>query len=208
MNFKEKIQDCEQAYSNLTYICKSGSIPVMLTAAHTMMQTRNDGTIKYSEPYTKAIALYVSEILDCFCLVKNKDTGIDPNNTDEDAFKNMLIDNIKDHNIKLIIDLHGAKKERSFAVELGTLNNLSSDYSTIYELIDAFNENGILNVEVNDPFKGGAITQKVFAETNADVIQVEINALYRDIEAYDKINLICKSLISFIRQYSEIIDKK
>ena len=34
--------------------------------------------------------------------------------------------------------MHGAKKDRKFDVELGTLNNLSSDYSTIIELKEAF----------------------------------------------------------------------
>ena len=40
-------------------------------------------------------------------------------------------------------------------MELGTLSNLSSDYSTIKELIDSFNENGIFDIEINNSFKGG-----------------------------------------------------
>lgn len=119
----------------------------------------------------------------------------------------MLLDNIKDHNIKLVIDLHGAKKERDFDVELGTLNNLSSDYSTIKELVEAFNENGVFSIEVNDPFKGGAITQKVFSQTDCDVVQIEINGSFRDIEDSKKIEQICDALIKFIKQYNAIISK-
>lgn len=87
------------------------------------------GQYKKAELYTKAISIFVSEHTNCFYLIKNKDTGIDSNLMENDTLKNMLLDNIKDNDIKLVIDLHGAKKDRNFDIELGTLNNLSSDYS-------------------------------------------------------------------------------
>ena len=134
-----------KAYEEDSYegeiLYKKGIIPVIITAPHTIRQVRENGEIKLEEPFTKAIAKYVGEEADCFYLIKNKDTGIDSNKSLNDPFKSMLIDIIKDNDIKLVIDLHGAKRERNFDVELGTLNNLSSDYSTIKELIDAFNEN-------------------------------------------------------------------
>lgn len=205
--FKNRILEYEKSHDNLTYISKSGKAPIILTAAHTMLQLKENGEYKYPELYTKAIAMYVAEKTDCHFLIKNKDTGVDSNSVENDVFKNMLLENIKDNNIKLVIDLHGAKNDRNFDVELGTLNNLSSDYSTIKELIDSFNENKILNIEINNPFKGGAITQKVFSETSCDVIQIEINANFRNIEKPEKIIQICDSLINFILQYSQIIKK-
>lgn len=204
--FKDKIISNEEKHMDLTYICKSGTVPVIITAAHTMMQLKEDGTYKNSEPYTKAIAMYIAENTNSFYLIKNKDTGVDSNKTDEDTFKNMLLDIIKDNNIKLVLDIHGAKKDREFDVELGTLNNLSSDYSTINELKEAFIETGVFNVEINNPFKGGAITQSVFSNTNSDVIQIEINKNYRDIEEPEKIKLICDSIINFINQYVKIMN--
>lgn len=205
--FKFKIIDKENKYEELTYIAKNGKIPVMLTAVHTMIQRKEDGSIKYSEPFTKAIALFVSDITNCSCLIKNKDTGIDSNHSRDDTFKDMLLDNIKTNNIKLVIDLHGAKEERKFDVELGTLNNLSSDFSTTNELIDAFNEQGIFNIECNNPFKGGSITQNVYSETDCDVIQIEINAKYRDIENPEKIKQVTDSLINFIKYFNEILER-
>ena len=56
-----------------------GYMPVVLSAPHTMNQMRDDGTIKASEPYTKALALYLQKRLNCTCFVKNFDTGIDSN---------------------------------------------------------------------------------------------------------------------------------
>ena len=205
--FKNKIEDYERKLNNLTFIARKGELPIILTAAHTMMQLKENGEYKNSEPYTKAIAMYVAEKTDCFYLIKNKDTGIDSNLMENDILKNMLLDNIKDNDIKLVIDLHGAKKDRNFDIELGTLNNLSSDYSTIKELIDSFNENDIFNIEINNPFKGGAITKKVFSETDCDVIQIEINANFRNVEEAKKMEQVCNALIKFIQQYNEIISK-
>lgn len=205
--FKNKIIDYEQKYNDLTYIVKIGKLPIILTAVHTMTQFKENGKYKNPEPYTKAIAMYIAQTTNSSYLIKNKDTGVDPNNIENDVFKNMLLDNIKDNNIKLVIDIHGAKKDRDFDIELGTLNNLSSDYSTIKELIEAFNENGIINVKINNPFKGGAITQKVFAETDCDVIQIEINANFRNIDESAKMEQVCNSIIKFIYQYVEIMNK-
>ena len=202
--FKNKIIELENSSSDLTYIASVGSTPVMLTAPHTMEQELNDH-VKHGEFFTKAIVLYVAEHTLCSYLIKNKDTGIDSNHSDKDLFKAMLLNKINENNIKLVIDIHGAKKERDFDIELGTLNNLSSDYSTIKELIDAFNEKGIFKIEMNNPFKGGMITQKVYDKTDCDIIQIEINSNYRNIDDIEKLKLVCDSLISFIRQYVNII---
>ncbi len=202
--FKNKILENEMKYENLTYICKNGNNPILLSAPHTMMQLKEDGNYKMSETFTKAITMYVGDNTDSFYLIKNKDTGIDSNNSEEDTFKNMLLDIIKDNNIKLLIDIHGAKEERDFDIEIGNLNNLSSDFSTVNELVDAFNEEGIFNIEVNEPFKGGMITKTVFFETNIDVIQIEINKKYRNLEKIENINMVCEALINFINQYIRI----
>lgn len=205
--YENEMIELEDKYSNLTYICKKGEVPVILTAVHTMRQVREDGSCKLSEPFTKALALYVAKKTSSFCLVKNKDTGIDPNRSDDDDFKSMLLDNIKDNAIKLVIDLHGASREREFNVEIGTLNNLTTDYATVNELIDAFNEQGIFLIEMNEHFKGGSITKKVYFETECDVLQIEINGWYRDLENSEKMKQVGDALINFINQYVEIIGR-
>ena len=60
MTFKQKIIKLEEQ-SNHPYIIKDGTIPVLLTAPHTMKQKRLDGSVKVSKPFTRAIAKYVSE---------------------------------------------------------------------------------------------------------------------------------------------------
>lgn len=207
MTFKQKMVQLEKP-STQTYITKEGTIPVLLTASHTMKQERLDGSVKVREPFTRAIAKYVSEKMNCSYLIKEKDTLIDSNWEEIDAFKILLEEKIKKNNIKLVIDLHGANRERDFDVELGTLNNLSADFSTIMELKEAFRENGVINIKMNHPFKGGGITKYIYGMTDIDIIQIEINGKYRDIENIDNMEKICNSLIQFINQYASYQNKK
>lgn len=207
MNFKEEIIALENIDSNTSIIEQKGNIPVIITAPHTIRQIKNDGSIKLGEPFTKAITLYLSNKLNTYALVKVKDTGIDSNRDEDEEFKTKLIDIINKNNILLSIDIHGADKNRIFSIELGTINNLSADYSTINELKESFIEHGISKVQVNDPFKGGAITRTIYGQTNCEAIQIEINGEYRDITNPERIEQVCSSIEYFIKQYIDTINR-
>ena len=207
MDFKDEISYLETLDFDTDYIIKKGSLPILFTAPHTMEQVREDGTIKPSEVFTKAIALYLNHYANVNAMIKIKDTGLDSNRDNRDEFKTELLRFIKDNNIKLVIDLHGSKKEREFDLEFGTMNNLSADFSTIKELENSFLTNGISNITHNDPFKGGAITQYVYGLKDVDIIQLEINSRFRDFDNIDQLELICKSLIDFAKHYNEYINR-
>ena len=207
MNFKEEINELENLELTNDYKISMGNIPILFTAPHTMEQVRSDGSVKKSEPYTKAIALYLNKYMKTYSMIKLVDTGLDSNRDNHDEFKNKLLDLVDEHNIKLVIDLHGASETRDFDVEFGTLNNLTADFSTINELKEAFIENGITNIEMNEPFKGGAITQYLYNKKDIDVIQLEINYKYRDYSNLDNLELLIKALSAFIKQYKEYIER-
>lgn len=207
MDFKDKINELENYNYSDNIIIKMGCIPILFSAPHTMWQKRKDGSIKYNEVYTKAIALYLNMICNTFSIIKINDTGMDSNKDNHDEYKKQLIEVVRKNNIKLVIDLHGAAGSRNFDVEFGTLNNLTADYSTVKELEDAFIENGIKNIQYNNPFKGGAITQYLYNLKDVDVIQLEINKKYRDNKNIEMLEKLVNSLINFIKQYSKYINK-
>lgn len=200
MNFKEEINILESYSDNAEFIIKLGKIPILFSAPHDIEQILKNG-IKKREPYTKAISLYLNKHCQTYSIVKMNDTGIDSNRDNHDKYKEELIKLVKDNNIKLVIDLHGASSNRQFDVELGTLNNLSADFSTINELKESFIENGIKEVALNNPFKGGAITQYLYNIKDIDVIQLEINGKYRDSNNIELLQKLTTSLINFINQY-------
>lgn len=201
MTFKEEIDKLENSKTESTYLVKKGTVPIILTAVHTMKQRKKDGTIKLNEPFTKAIAKYVSNKTDCSYLIKQKATKIDSNWEELDDFKLLLERFIHEHGVELLIDIHGASSKREFDVELGTLNNLSVRQSTIRNLRNSFFEYGIYEVVLNEPFKGGGITKYIFGKTEIDVIQIEINGKYRNINDAENMERLCNALIKFIRKY-------
>ena len=203
MSFKEEINELENLELTNDYKISMGNIPILFTAPHTMEQVRSDGSIKKAEPYTKSIALYLNKHMNTYSMIKLLDTGLDSNRDNHDEFKNKLLDLVDEHNIKLVIDLHGASINREFDVEFGTMNNLTADFSTINELKEAFIENGITKISFNNPFKGGAITQYLYNKKDIDVIQLEINYKYRDYSNLENLKLLIESLSNFIKQYKE-----
>ena len=204
--FNEIINSLEYKEFDTDYISFKGKIPILFTAPHTMKQLRKDGSIKLNEPYTKGIALYLNKYCNVNCMIKLKDTGIDSNWDDYDKFKTEIKRFVKENNIKLVIDLHGASNNNDFDVEFGTMNNLSSDFSTVRELEEAFLENGITNIKYNDPFKGGAITKSIYGLDDVDVIQIEISSNYRQFNN-DNLKLLVNSLNKFINQYFKYINR-
>lgn len=201
MEFKDEISILEkEEFQKLIYTFK-GKIPILFTSVHSMGQVKEDGTFKYPESYTKGVARYVSNKTGASCMIKNFDNGVDSNSSDNDIFKYELLKYVKENKIKLVIDLHGSRREREFDIELGTMNNLSADYSTINELKEAFIENGISNIEINNPFKGGKVTQYLYLSSDIDIVQIEINQRYRDESNFDNINKVCTSLINFVNYY-------
>lgn len=197
-NFSTEIKNLEHEKSS-TYEMIVGTIPVILVSAHGIGQKKRSGKFKLAEPYTRGIAKYVSEKTGCFYLVKNQDTGVDPNKENHDEFKTFLTEIISRNHIKLMVDLHGAKKDREFDVEIGTLNGESASPELVEKLIKNFKQQGIKNIAENNPFKGGDITKTVHEATGIDCIQLEINYDYRNIRKIRNLNKICKALTKFIK---------
>lgn len=207
MNFNDEINKFELLKINDDFIILNGEVPILFSAPHTMKQARRNGTSKACEPYTKAISLFLNEHCKTYAIIKNNDTGVDSNRDNHDRYNVEMRRLIRENNIKLVIDLHGASKDRDFDVEFGTLNNLSADFTTIKELEEAFTENGIANITHNTPFKGGAITNGLYGFTDVDVIQLEINGKFRDYNNLELLEKLIKSFEKFVNQYNEYINR-
>ena len=200
--FKHEIMKYELSDLDDTYIVKIGENPVIITAVHTMKQHKVNG-VKPAELFTKSISQYVAEKTNSSYYIKLKDNGIESNSIIEDEFKTTLVDIINTNNIKLVIDIHGADLKHGFDVEIGNLNNLSSDFSTVKELEESFIKKGIKEIVNNNNFKGGGITKTVYGNTDIDVLQIEISRKYRDYNSFSNIEKLCDSLIEFINQYND-----
>ena len=200
--FSKEINMLESLRFAESIVVRKGTLPIIFSSPHTTEHKREDGSIKLGEPYTKAISLYLNKYIDTYSIIKNEDDSYDSNKDYYDDYNVELRRLIKEENIKLVIDLHGASSDRDFDVEFGTLNNLSADYSTIKVLEQTLIDHGITNITHNETFKGGAITQGVFALTDVDVIQLEINRKYRNEKDIETLKTLIDALIDFINKYN------
>ena len=102
----------------------NGEIPIMVSAPHAINQYR-EGKIKWADMYTGGIAKYLSETTRCHAIYSCMFTESDPNydEGDNNRYQLELKKYVNDNNIKLLLDLHGAAKNREYAVEMGTAHN-------------------------------------------------------------------------------------
>ncbi len=194
--FSMKIRELDIAGTN-TYEIKTGKIPVIITSAHGIGQKKRSGW-KFAERLTRGIAKYVARKANCYYLIKNQDTGTDPNKDNDDEFKTILLDLIEKHHIKLAIDLHGAKKDWDFDVEIGTLGGESMDQKVLDKLIRSLEKNKIKKIAINDPFKGGDITKTVHEKAGINCAQLEVNQNYRSLIKTKEMKRLCRALIMFV----------
>lgn len=103
------------------FAIKTGSIPVMISAPHSVNHSRN-GELKVADKWTGAIALYLHEITGCHIIYATNKMQSDPNYDEYDSnlYQKTLLDYVNTHHIPVLIDLHGAEVSRPYAVELGT----------------------------------------------------------------------------------------
>lgn len=102
MDFKQEINELEKYLTENNFEIKTGNVPILFSAPHTMIQIHHDGTVKLSEPYTKAISLYLNKYDKTYSIVKLADTGMDSNRDNNDEYKKALINLVKENGIKFI----------------------------------------------------------------------------------------------------------
>lgn len=187
-----------------------GKIPIIVSAPHCVNQTRC-GEIKQAEGETGAIAQYIAEKTECYAIYKTYNNQDDANyDIENNPYKEAIIELIHQNDIRLLLDLHGARCSRDFDIDLGTGEgkNLQGNEYIIEELKRCFMQHGINEVAVDKRFKAiseHTISRSVSEKTKIPCIQVEINGNYRYIQNIDGIEKLIKAIIQFINQIKESI---
>lgn len=213
-NIKLKISEYERIFSQNNYngdvsnsnsfSYKQGSIPIILSSGHCVNQTRL-GKLKVADTYTGSLINILHDLTDCHIIYKLKNDGVDVNfdNIEEDGgYKKFLSNVIKDNNIKLLIDVHGAAKWREFGLEIGSSNGYTLSQEKLDLIIDHF-KNYDIDIIANTVFPAtfeNTVTKSIKNLTNIETFQLEINKKYRDIEDIDNMMLLIEALCSLIKK--------
>jgi len=164
-----------------------GKIPVLISAPHGAKHFRTrENRWKGEDEYTASLAIKLGQLTGAHVIyVKNK-AAEDPNHDFTARYKNALAKAVKDHNIKFLLDLHGAKEGQPFKVDIGILSNETSKSScpsfkeTIREAFSDF-EPEVFNKKFGAKGRG-TVTFFARNELGIEAAQVEINAKYRIVE--------------------------
>lgn len=202
-DFQRQIFQLERDNTSELIHFEKGTTPILLSAPHTVNFLKTDGSFKMRETYTKAIVKYLAQKTGVFFMIKENSDGIDPNKPEMEDYKRHLLQIIEDYQIQLVLDIHGAASHHDFAIEIGSLDGVSARVQTIESLKTALKNQGIAPVAENNPFKGGGITKTVHGNTNIEVLQLEINRNYRDLNNPEKLFYLCKSLENFLKSFPQ-----
>ncbi len=166
-----------------------GKRPVLISAPHGALHWRQGGW-KGEDEYTAALAHVLAKETGAHALYTVRRIRPDPNFEDDSDYKRTLAQLIREHDIELILDLHGARRRRDFGLELGTMSGVTCpDFeATIIQYLEwqGFVRNHRRSLDrlwVNRLFKGGAhqrtVTRFVWEQCGVNAAQIEINAHLR-----------------------------
>ena len=201
-NEKERKQNKETPFKIV-----DGEIPIILSAPHCVKQTRN-GKMKQAEGETGAIVQIIAKDIKCYAIYKTYNNNDDANYDIENPYKNELEKIIKERKIKLLLDIHGARNENDFNIEIGTSDgeNVEGKEYIIKELKESLEEQGIKNIVENTRFKANTIhtiSKYIHEKTKIPCIQLEVTGRYRYIKNIEGIQKLINGLEKFIKNIEE-----
>ncbi len=170
-----------------------GTQPILISAPHSTRHWRG-GDWKQEEEYTAALGFLLHQETGAHFIYGRYLLNPDPHDDgDSGPYKQVIADLLHTEPISLVVDLHGARGDRDFAVAVGTI--LGESF-TAYEtaLLDTFRRHGFSfnpassldRLVTNHPrYTGGVrqptITRYVWRQ-GTPAVQIELSAWVRIVE--------------------------
>lgn len=235
-NYLNRIKELEQLFSDNQYdgsgktafVIENGCIPIMVSAPHAINQYR-EGQVKWADMYTGGIARYLHETTGCHLIYSCMFTETDPNYDAPgfNKYQEVLAEYVKENNVILLLDLHGAAKKREYAVEMGTAPEQNQRPGESYEEDPSLHQykfiDDVIKIIFEDRFKDLSIEQKkvwkntifnagdqntvtkfISENTNTSCIQLEINGNYRNPNNTDEFVGLIEALTKIIVFFSTL----
>lgn len=201
-NVKFFLKKHEASYEILT-----GTCPVMISAPHSVSQTRN-GKRKPAEPYTGALAKMLHNELSCSVIYKTRNLKDDANYDKNSPYKNDLAEYVQQNGIKCVIDLHQLSDSRNVMIDIGTnrMKNLYNDLKLLNIILEAFSKRNLGILQIDEPFAAsGEYTVSAFISSSCRIpcVQLEINSgLLRPAFFNIKVRKVYEALVEIIQNLS------
>lgn len=160
----------------------AGKLPVLLSAPHAVRHYRQK-KIKMSDQFTGSIVYLLARLTNCHAIAASKLYGGDPNFDAPCIFKEKIAELCTGRKVKLVLDIHGAAREREFDVDFGSNRgkNLLGKPIILESLQRSFQDFGLSRIS-HDYFAASGpntVANYVARELGIPAIQIEINKHYR-----------------------------
>jgi hypothetical protein len=173
-----------------------GRIPILISAPHGTKHYRKrdgEGCWKEEDAYTSSLAIKLGQLTGAHVMYAKYKTAEDPNSDARSAYKDFLKRVVMEHDIKFVLDLHGACGSRPFKVDVGTMSDTPGGCSCptfrpiIRKAFQGFEEH-VFNKHFAASDRG-TITSFARNGLGIEAAQFEVNARYRIIESRSNPNL-------------------
>ncbi len=162
-----------------SFVLIKGSGAVMISAPHSVAQTRN-GNRKRPEEQTGPLAKMLHNELNCPVIYKTKNCGDDANYDLQSGYKDAIVEYISTNNVDFLLDLHLLSAKRDIVIDIGTgMYNNVLDNRCVDIAVDAFVTRGFCPVEIDKPFAAKSprtISAYVANKCKISCLQIEINS--------------------------------
>ncbi len=162
------------------FLIKPGTIPVMVSAPHSVKQTRN-GKTKSAEYETGTLALLLNEQGHCPCIVKTRNSNDDANFDAVSTYKDALAEYIRENDIRYLIDLHQMAITRGELIDIGTGRgrNIHGRTGLAEEIKRLFLQQGIPSVNIDSVFRAlnkNTVSATISRTCHIPCFQIEMNS--------------------------------
>lgn len=176
-----------------SFLCVPGSLPVLLSAPHGAAHWRAV-RFKEEDEYTAGLVRLIGEITGAHVICANRRSSTDPNADMDAPYKAALKEIVRQHNPKIVLDIHGCKPENGFGIALGTMKGASCPrhrpviLQILHERGFSESRSGLagLNVDKKYPALGEdsrePVTRFAWEKLGLPAAQFEVNAHLRVVQ--------------------------
>lgn len=159
-----------------------GKLPVLVSAPHAVRHYRQK-KIKMSDQFTGSIVYLLNKLTGCHAIAATKLYGGDPNVDNPCIYKERIAEICSREKVKLVLDIHGAARDRDFDVDFGTDSGKTLLFKArMLETLEHNFQDFGLNRISHDHFAAtgpNTIANYVARELQVSTVQIEINKQYR-----------------------------
>ena len=157
-----------------------GSTSVVVTAPHAV-EHRRGGELRPSEPFTGAIACFLSDGLGCPAFVQVEPPAYDPNDDESSPFREAVISFAGESGASFLLDVHQMHPSREHDLMIGTGEgrNVQGRMDIAQVVADSFRECGIANVGIDEYLRAlgeNRVASHVSRCCGIPCLQLELNS--------------------------------